>query len=100
MDLVLKRSANWLWFRVFANLGLKAIGHPTYNEARFHADINHLDTFQLRGDASGWSRDGPEGVMQLDYYSGSFAIMFAQLAYSKVSDVDRMSAKLLAGSQG
>lgn len=48
------------------------------------ADLDHLDTFQLRGEESGWSRDGPEGVLQLDYYSGSFAIQFAQLAYSKL----------------
>ncbi len=51
------------------------------------ADLDHLDTFQLRGEESGWSRDGPEGVRQLDYYSGSFAIMFAQLVYSKVSQM-------------
>ena len=49
------------------------------------ADLDHLDTFQLRGKESGWSRDGPEGVRQLDYYSGSFAIQFAQLVYSRVS---------------
>lgn len=48
------------------------------------ADLDHLDTFQLRGDDSGWSRDGPEGVKQLDYYSGSFAISSAMLVYSKV----------------
>ena len=44
------------------------------------ADLDHLDTFYI-GD--GWSRDGPEGVVQLDYYSSSFAIQFAQLVYSK-----------------
>src|SRR4051812_35962092 len=74
-------TANWLWFRVFANLGLKSIGSDSYNETRLHADLDHLDTFQLRGEESGWSRDGPEGVNQLDYYSGSFAIMVAQLIY-------------------
>lgn len=46
------------------------------------ADLDHLDTFYI-GD--GWSRDGPEGVVQLDYYSSSFAIQFAQLAYSKLA---------------
>ncbi len=45
------------------------------------ADLDHLDTFYI-GD--GWSRDGPEGIVQLDYYSSSFAIQFAQLAYSKL----------------
>ncbi len=84
--LILCGSANWLWFRVFANLGLKSIGSPTYNAARLHADLDHLDSFQLRGEESGWSRDGPEGVNQLDYYSGSFAIMVAQLIYSKVGE--------------
>ena len=50
------------------------------------ADMDHLDTFYI-GD--GWSRDGPEGVVQLDYYSSSFAIQFAQLVYSKLAqDVD------------
>jgi len=34
----------------------------------------------------GWSRDGPEGVIQLDYYSSSFAIQFAQLVYSKLAE--------------
>jgi len=47
--------------------------------------MDHLDTFYI-GD--GWSRDGPEGVVQLDYYSSSFAIQFAQLAYSKLAQVD------------
>lgn len=46
------------------------------------ADLDHLDTFYI-GD--GWSRDGPEGVIQLDYYSSSFAIQFAQLVYSKLA---------------
>lgn len=55
-------------------------------------DLDHLDTFQLRGEASGWSRDGPEGVCQLDYYSGSFAIQFAQLVYSRVSKTVPMKA--------
>lgn len=50
------------------------------------ADLDHLDTFYI-GD--GWSRDGPEGVVQLDYYSSSFAIQFAQLVYSKLAqDID------------
>jgi hypothetical protein len=34
----------------------------------------------------GWSRDGPEGVRQLDYYSSSFAIQFAQLVYSRLAN--------------
>lgn len=46
------------------------------------ADLDHLDTFYLSG---GWSRDGPPGVVQLDYYSSSFAIQVAQLIYSKLA---------------
>jgi hypothetical protein len=42
----------------------------------------------------GWSRDGPEGVRQLDYYSSSFAIQFAQLVYSRLaSEYDPVRCK-------
>ncbi|KAF5336519.1 hypothetical protein D9611_006700 [Ephemerocybe angulata] len=74
-------NTNWLWFRVFANLGLKRAGSQKYNEDRMKKDLDHLDTFYI---GEGWSRDGPEGVVQLDYYSSSFAIQFAQLVYSKL----------------
>ncbi|KAG9034731.1 hypothetical protein FRB95_012681 [Tulasnella sp. JGI-2019a] len=74
-------DTNWLWFRVFANLGLSKIGAP-FSQEQLKADLDHLDTFYL-GD--GWSRDGPPGVNQLDYYSGSFAIQYAQLVYSKLA---------------
>ncbi|KAK0502996.1 hypothetical protein EDD18DRAFT_614322 [Armillaria luteobubalina] len=74
-------NTNWLWFRVFANLGLSKAGSPRFNAERMKADLDHLDTFYI-GD--GWSRDGPEGIVQLDYYSSSFAIQFAQLVYSKL----------------
>jgi hypothetical protein len=66
---------------VFANLGLRSVGRP-YSEEQLKADLDHLDTFYI-GD--GWSRDGPPGVLQLDYYSSSFAIHFAQLVYSKLA---------------
>jgi hypothetical protein len=49
------------------------------------ADMDHLDTFYV-GD--GWSRDGPEGILQLDYYSSSFAIQVAQLIYSKLAQAE------------
>ncbi|KAJ7626262.1 hypothetical protein DFH06DRAFT_1304764 [Mycena polygramma] len=78
-------NTNWLWFRVFANLGLSRAGSPRFDAKRMKADLDHLDTFYI-GD--GWSRDGPEGVIQLDYYSSSFAIQFAQLAYSKLAQAD------------
>ena len=74
-------NTNWLWFRVFANLGLKANNAP-YSHERIEVDMNHLDTFH-RGD--GWSNDGPEGYTQMDYYSGSFAIQYLQLLYAKLA---------------
>ncbi|KAL0569677.1 hypothetical protein V5O48_012290 [Marasmius crinis-equi] len=75
-------NTNWLWFRVFANLGLSKVGSKRADLKRMKADLDHLDTFYI-GD--GWSRDGPEGVVQLDYYSSSFAIQVAQLLYSKLA---------------
>ncbi|KAL0064320.1 hypothetical protein AAF712_008766 [Marasmius tenuissimus] len=75
-------NTNWLWFRVFANLGLSKVGSKRADLKRMKADMDHLDTFYI-GD--GWSRDGPEGVVQLDYYSSSFAIQVAQLLYSKLA---------------
>lgn len=77
------------YYQVFANLGLSKVGSPFFNPERMKADMDHLDTFYI-GD--GWSRDGPEGVVQLDYYSSSFAIQVAQLIYSKLAqdqDPDR-----------
>ncbi|KAF5355434.1 hypothetical protein D9758_006426 [Tetrapyrgos nigripes] len=79
-------NTNWLWFRVFANLGLHKVNSPRYDADQMKADLDHLDTFYL---GQGWSRDGPEGVVQLDYYSSSFAIQVAQLLYSRLAeDVD------------
>lgn len=74
-------NTNWLWFRVFANLGLKANNAP-YSHERIEKDMDHLDTFH-RGD--GWSNDGPAGYTQMDYYSGSFAIQYLQLLYAKLA---------------
>ncbi|CAI6335733.1 unnamed protein product [Periconia digitata] len=74
-------NTNWLWFRVFANLGLAKNG-AKWSEERLKADIKHLNTF-YRGD--GWSNDGPEGYRQMDYYSGSFAIQYLQLLYAKLA---------------
>ncbi|KAL2163147.1 hypothetical protein VTH06DRAFT_6983 [Thermothelomyces fergusii] len=74
-------NTNWLWFRVFANLGLKKNGGK-FSQEKLEADIKHLDTF-YRGD--GWSNDGPEGIHQMDYYSSSFAIHFLQLLYAKLA---------------
>ncbi|KAF2738464.1 hypothetical protein EJ04DRAFT_486370 [Polyplosphaeria fusca] len=74
-------NTNWLWFRVFANLGLAKNG-AAWSKSRLEADIKQLNTF-YRGD--GWSNDGPEGYRQMDYYSGSFAIQYLQLLYAKLA---------------
>ncbi|KAJ5777422.1 CAZyme family [Penicillium odoratum] len=74
-------NTNWLWFRVFANLGLKTNG-AEYSHSRIEADMDHLDTFHVGG---GWSNDGPKSHHQMDYYSGSFAIQFLQLLYAKLA---------------
>lgn len=70
-----------LWFRVFANLGLRRNG-AEYSHSRIEADMDHLDTFHVGG---GWSNDGPKTHHQMDYYSGSFAIQFLQLLYAKLA---------------
>lgn len=74
-------NTNWLWFRVFANLALMKNG-AAYDAERLEADLDHLDTFHRSG---GWSNDGPAGVLQMDYYSGSFAIQYLQLLYAKIN---------------
>ena len=51
-------NTNWLWFRVFANLGLKKNGGK-FSQERLDSDIEHLETFYRGG---GWSNDGPEGI--------------------------------------
>lgn len=53
--------------------------------------MDHLDTFYI---ADGWSNDGPKSHCQMDYYSGSFAIQFLQLLYSKLAaDIDPKRAE-------
>ncbi|SPJ76418.1 uncharacterized protein FTOL_06150 [Fusarium torulosum] len=74
-------NTNWLWFRVFANLGLKKNGGK-FSQDRLDSDIEHLETFYRGG---GWSNDGPEGIHQMDYYSSSFAIQLLQLLYAKLA---------------
>ncbi|WVR06006.1 hypothetical protein IAU60_003034 [Kwoniella sp. DSM 27419] len=86
------QTSNWLWFRVFANLALRSVGSHLHNPEQMEKDLQRLEEFQLppnlaSGDdlaSSGWSRDGPEDVKQLDYYSSSFAIQPAQMIYAKV----------------
>lgn len=102
---------NWRWFRVFANLSLVKVCGVPYDEMKeeMQADLQLLDTFYRK---DGWSADGPwlsaEGQekefeeatktgrrdkvgvgRQADYYSGSFAIQFSQLLYSRFAgDLD------------
>ncbi|KAF4984322.1 hypothetical protein FZEAL_473 [Fusarium zealandicum] len=103
---------NWRWFRVFSNLALVKVCGVPYKEVQdeMKMDLDLLDTFFLR---DGWSADGPWQTVeqaerektqaqetgrrdavgtgrQADYYSGSFAIQFSQLLYSKFAyDIDR-----------
>ena len=78
---------NWRWFRVFVNFALvKALG-VAMEEVRsvIERDLALLDSFYL---GEGWSSDGLWGDerKQADYYSGSFALQFAQMLYVRLSD--------------
>ncbi|KAF9874258.1 hypothetical protein CkaCkLH20_08241 [Colletotrichum karsti] len=95
--------ANWLWFRVFANLALSRVCEVDTSEVQhqIQADLEVLDTFYID---DGWSSDGLWRSAELDdeeyqiyqktgranalpsgrnacFYSGSFAIQFSQLLY-------------------
>jgi hypothetical protein len=74
--------SNWRWFRVLVNLALVRTCDMPYDEVKpiMDSDLALLDSFYLCG---GWSSDGlwSEDKKQADYYSGSFAIQYAQLAY-------------------
>ncbi|KAF4950060.1 hypothetical protein FGADI_8506 [Fusarium gaditjirri] len=73
---------NWRWFRILVNLALFKVLGSDKEKARqaMDADFEMLDQFYLGG---GWSSDGVwrDDRKQADYYSGSFAIQFAQLLY-------------------
>ncbi|EWG39678.1 hypothetical protein FVEG_02413 [Fusarium verticillioides 7600] len=108
---------NWRWFRVFCNLALvKTCGLP-FSEVKqeMDSDLELLDSFYI-GD--GWSADGPWQTVeqarqeqelaektgrrdavgtgrQADYYSGSFAIQFSQVLYSKfAADLDQSRCEI------
>jgi hypothetical protein len=86
---------NWRWFRVFVNLALvKALGVAMEDvRSVIERDLTLLDSFYL---GEGWSSDGLWGDerKQADYYSGSFALQFAQMLYVKLSDgFDRARAE-------
>ncbi|KAH7230195.1 uncharacterized protein BKA55DRAFT_598966 [Fusarium redolens] len=84
---------NWRWFRVLVNLALTKVLGSDKEKARqaMDADFEVLDQFYL---GEGWSSDGIWGDdrKQADYYSGSFAIQFAQLLYVRcaVDDEERV----------
>ncbi|KAF2824120.1 hypothetical protein CC86DRAFT_326560 [Ophiobolus disseminans] len=86
-------QSNWLWFRVLVNLALiKTLGVSMW-EVKHHIDdaLARLDSFHI-GD--GWSSDGLwcNERKQADYYSGSFAIQFAQLLFVRFApeyDIER-----------
>ncbi|KAJ8107964.1 hypothetical protein OPT61_g8503 [Boeremia exigua] len=75
-------KSNWLWFRVLVNLALVRVLGVPLEKVKKHIDesLEELDSFYL---GQGWSSDGLwcEERKQADYYSGSFAIQFAQLLY-------------------
>ncbi|KAF4973443.1 hypothetical protein FSARC_268 [Fusarium sarcochroum] len=81
---------NWRWFRVLVNLALAKVLGSDKEAARqaMDADFAVLDQFYL---GEGWSSDGIWGDdrKQADYYSGSFAIQFAQLLYVRCADDDQ-----------
>lgn len=77
---------NWRWFRVLVNLALtRTLGVPLEDvKAMIRSDLALLDSFYL---GHGWASDGAWGAdrRQADYYSGSFAIQFAQLLYVRLA---------------
>lgn len=88
-------QTNWLWFRVFANLALVKRFGVSRDEVKdqIEADFKTLESFRI-GD--GWSSDGlwADERKQADYYSGSFAIQFAQLLYARFAgDEDETRAE-------
>jgi hypothetical protein len=82
--------SNWRWFRILVNLALvKSLGVP-YHEVKsiIDADFEVLDSFYI---SNGWSSDGlwSADKKQADYYSGSFAMQYSQLAYVRFAhDLD------------
>jgi hypothetical protein len=102
---------NWRWFRIFSNLALVLVAGIPHAEVReeMERDLAVVDSFYI---GQGWSGDGPwltaagqeaeerDSIKsrrrdkigcgrQADYYSGSFAIQFSQLLYTKfAADLD------------
>ncbi|KAF1912838.1 hypothetical protein BDU57DRAFT_457263 [Ampelomyces quisqualis] len=86
-------KTNWLWFRVLVNLALVKTLNVALVEVKAYIDdsLTTLDTFYI---SEGWSSDGLwcDERKQADYYSGSFAIQFAQLLFLRFApeyDIER-----------
>jgi hypothetical protein len=81
---------NWRWFRLFVNMTLTQVFGVPRSEVDdvMKMDFALLDSFDIDG---GWSSDGlwEEDRKQADYYSGSFAIHFAQLLYIRFAEGDQ-----------
>ncbi len=71
-------DSNWLFFRVLANEGLRAVG-ADQDDAQVREDLDRLESFAL---ADGWYGDGPEG--RCDYYTAwelhTDGLLYATLA--------------------
>ena len=72
---------NWLFFRVFVNIGLKKVG-ASYDEALLEETLKQLDSHYI---ADGWYSDGI--TAQRDYYI-PFAMHFYGLIYSVLMEKD------------
>ncbi|GAW08912.1 hypothetical protein LENED_011023 [Lentinula edodes] len=59
-------NTNWLWFRVFANLGLSKVNSPRADAKRMKADLDHLDTFYI-GDGCTASLQNRARMFALDF---------------------------------
>jgi hypothetical protein len=85
---------NWRWFRLFVNMTLTQVFGVPKSEVKdiMAMDFALLDGFDI---GRGWSSDGPWGDdrKQADYYSGSFAIQFAQLLYVRFAKGDEERVK-------
>jgi hypothetical protein len=72
---------NWLFFRVFVNLGLKKVG-AEYDKLMLKDALEKIDTFYL---SDGWYSDGLTN--QRDYYI-PFAMHFFGLIYAVIMEKD------------
>ncbi|MEG0388379.1 MAG: DUF2264 domain-containing protein [Niameybacter sp.] len=75
-------SNNWLFFRVFVNIGLRSVG-AEYSEEAINESLETVEKFYL---GEGWYSDGKSS--QRDYYV-AFAMHFYSLVYAKkMKDID------------